>query len=153
MNKMLKRFHSDVIVYDRLSFSVALNLIKNVFRLLFYLLRIGISMTLASPFSSPIVRTIPHGGNGGSIPPSRTPLAPLSRALLLDCGFPGVLLSILHPDSNPLLLLHSWTWLPFCLFPPIKNGPCGPFYWWKRWESNPRPRMYPGDFLRAQLIV
>ena len=35
MNKMLKRFHSDVIVYDRLSFSVALNLIKNVFRLLF----------------------------------------------------------------------------------------------------------------------
>ncbi len=27
------------------------------------------------------------------------------------------------------------------------------FIWWKRWESNPRPRMYPGDFLRAQLIV
>ena len=61
MNKVLKRFHSDVIVYDSLSFTVALNLIKNVFRLLFYLLRIGISMTLASPFSSPIVRTIPHG--------------------------------------------------------------------------------------------
>ena len=81
--------------------------------------------------------TISHGRNGGSIPPSRTPLAPLSRASLLDCGFPGVFLSILHSDSNPLLLLHSWTWLPFCLFPPIKNGPYGPFYWWKRWESNP----------------
>ena len=36
MNKMLKHFHSDVIVYDSLSFTVALNLIKNVFRLLFY---------------------------------------------------------------------------------------------------------------------
>ena len=35
MNKMLKRFHSDVILYDSLSFTVALNLIKNVFRLLF----------------------------------------------------------------------------------------------------------------------
>ena len=40
------------------------------------------------------------GGDGGNIPLSRTPSAPLSRASLLDRGFPGVLLSI-HPDPNP----------------------------------------------------
>ena len=43
------------------------------------------------------------------------------------------------PSYTRIRTLHSWTWLPFCLFPPIKNGPCGPFYWWMKRYSNLRP--------------
>jgi len=25
--------------------------------------------------------------------------------------------------------------------------------WWRRWDLNPRPRVFPKDFLRAQLIL
>ncbi len=28
-----------------------------------------------------------------------------------------------------------------------------PKLWWRWWESNPRPRMFPKNFLRAQPLV
>lgn len=81
------------------------------------------------------------GGDGGRIPLSRTPSAPLchkesshalrgsllvtnSRASLLDCGFPGVHLS-LHPDTNPLCCLGRGFDLDH--IPPMKMDPFGSF--------------------------
>jgi len=42
----------------------------------------------------------------------------------------------IKPPIDKILFINRWLW-----------------FWWRWWESNPRPKAFPQEFLRAQLVV
>ena len=74
------------------------------------------------------------------------PTPPLSVAWAMSCS-PLHWSGSLHGHARRVRLSHS--------IYRNKNRPCGLFLflWWRWRESNSRPKAFPQDFLRAQLMI
>ena len=69
---------------------------------------------------------------------------------VLDCGFPGVFSSYTRIRTHFAVLDAGST---FIIFHQRKQTLAGLFCWWRWRESNPRPRVFPKDLLRAQPVA